>query len=302
MKILVDPAHAGRRLDTWLGEIDVVGSRTRAADLIARGLVRRNDTPLKPSVKVVAGWEIDVALPPATPSALLPLDQPLDIVYEDADLVVVDKPSGLVVHPAAGHAQDTLVNVLLHHVGELAMGFGENRPGIVHRLDRETSGVLVVAKNDAAHRHLAAQFRAKTAHRVYECLTHGRPRPPRGTVRTLLGRSPRDRKKFASGAVGKPAVTHYDALAFDQKVARVECRLETGRTHQIRVHLSELGCPILGDPIYGRRGPLDQTIGRLALHARELGFTHPRDGRALMFNRPWPAALADFAAARGIAP
>jgi 23S rRNA pseudouridine1911/1915/1917 synthase len=300
VKIKVDEAHAGHRLDKWLGQLDIVASRSRAAELIDRGLVRRAGTILKPSLKVQAGWEIEVELPPPTDSALKPLDHPLEILFEDSDLVVVNKPAGLVVHPAAGHAQDTLVNILLHHVGELAMGFGENRPGIVHRLDRDTSGVLVVAKNDFAHGRLAEQFRAKTAHRIYHCLVHGAPRPLRGEIRTHLGRHPRERKRFASVEGGKLAITHYQTLTTRPSFSLVSCRLETGRTHQIRVHLSELGVPILGDVIYGRQKSLDREVGRLALHARELGFAHPRDQRPMFFTKEWPPELAAFAQTRGM--
>lgn len=298
MKVRVPPGADGLRLDKFLSTLDFIPSRSRAGELITLGLVRREGHPLKASVKVAVDWEIEIHLPPPRPTALQPLDQPIDIVYEDDDLVVVDKPAGLVVHPAAGHAQDTLVNILLHHVGQLAMGFGEQRPGIVHRLDRDTSGILVVAKNDFAHRHLAQQFRLKTAHRIYWCLTHGWARPPKGVIDTQLGRHPRDRKRFASVAAGKRAVTHFETIetAPNIKASWIRCRLETGRTHQIRVHLSEAGLPILGDVIYGRGTKLDTGVGRLALHARELGFNHPRDERPLFFSRDWPAPLADFAA------
>ena len=300
MTVTVEDAHAGLRLDTWLGRLDEIASRSRAAELIDRGLVRLDGRALKASLKVRAGWQIQITLPDPIPSTLQPLDHPLEIMHEDSDLVVVNKPAGLVVHPAAGHAQDTLVNILLHHVGELAMGFGENRPGIVHRLDRDTSGILVVAKNDFAHRHLADQFRLKTAHRIYHCLVHGAPRPLRGEVRTQLGRHPRERKRFASVPVGKLAITHYETLGSRPAFSLVQCRLETGRTHQIRVHLSELGVPILGDVIYGRNREIDREVGRLALHARELGFTHPRDQRPMFFSREWPTELAHFAANRGM--
>ena len=305
--IVVVPADAdGVRLDKFLSTLDFIHSRSRAAELIDRGLVRRGGQALKASLKLKVDWELEIELPRPAPTTLEPLDRPLEILYEDDDLVVVNKPAGLVVHPAAGHAQDTLVNVLLHHVGKLAMGFGETRPGIVHRLDRDTSGVLVAAKNDFAHRHLADQFRRKTAHRIYWCLTHGRPKPLNNVIRTNLGRHPRDRKRFASlppyATGGKFAVTHYETLssAPDAKLSWLRCRLETGRTHQIRVHLSEAGVPILGDVVYGRGTKVDRAVGRLALHARELGFAHPRDERTMFFAKDWPADLADFAAARGL--
>jgi 23S rRNA pseudouridine1911/1915/1917 synthase len=291
--VTVAPGDAGLRLDKWLSGLDFIPSRSRAAELIERGLVRLNDRPLKASFKVTAGARIQIDLPPPETTDLMPLDRPLDILYEDDDLVVVNKPSGLVVHPAAGHAQDTLVNILLHHVGRLSMGFSEHRPGIVHRLDRDTSGILVAAKNDLAHHGLAAQFRAKTAHRIYWAIVHGAPSPASGTYKTYLARHPRDRKRFASAAAGKLAVTHYKVLQIappQQRLSWIQCRLETGRTHQIRVHLSEAGHPIFGDPIYGRR----KEALRLALHACELGFTHPRRGDNLFFKVGWPEELAAF--------
>jgi 23S rRNA pseudouridine1911/1915/1917 synthase len=304
VKILVSAEDNGLRLDKWLGQLDIVSSRTRAAELIERGLVTLQGKALKPSHKVQTGTEISVELPPLQPMTLQPLDRPLDILYEDEDLVVVNKPAGLVVHPAAGHAQDTLVNILLHHVGRLSMGFSEQRPGIVHRLDRDTSGVLVVAKNDSAHHALSAQFRLKTAHRIYWALVHGAPRSKTGTFKTHLARHPQDRKRFASNPFGqgKLAITHYSLLeSRPSHISWLRCQLETGRTHQIRVHLSEAGLPILGDPIYGKktRDKNDLEAGRLALHAVELGFTHPRTQAQLFFKAGWPAPLADFVIAKG---
>ncbi len=266
---------------------------------------------LKASFRVTEHDAIHIEIPPAPPSELIPLDRPLDRLYEDDDLVVVNKPAGLVVHPAAGHAQDTLVNILLHHVGQLAMGFAENRPGIVHRLDRDTSGVLVVAKNDRAHHGLAHQFRTKSVHRIYWAIVYGVPRALEGTSRSYLARHPRDRKRFASAidGVGKFAVTHYKILQSLSSFAWLNCQLETGRTHQIRVHLSELGNPIVGDSVYGSRTRVPQApvtlrpllggLARVALHACELGFVHPRTQKSMMFQVGWPPELRELVTALG---
>lgn len=294
----VDDGQAGTRLDRYLSTLEFIPSRSRAAELIERGLVTASGRVLKASHKVQAGAVLKIEIPEVEMQGLVALDAPLDILFEDEDLIVVNKPSGLVVHPAAGHAQDTLVNILLHHVGRLSMGFGENRPGIVHRLDRDTSGILVVAKNDRAHMHLAAQFKAKTTHRIYWALTQSRPATDAGTIRSFLARHPTDRKRFASNPMGKgkSAVTHYKVLqTLPSGVTWMKCILETGRTHQIRVHLSESKCPILGDEIYGgsRAKKYSDIVGRLALHACELGFEHPRNHERMMFHVGWPTELAE---------
>lgn len=295
--ITITPEQSGQRLDKLLATLDFIPSRSRASELIEQGLVTINRKPLKASFKVKAGLEIQIELPPPIDSRLEPLDAPLDILFEDEDLVVINKPAGLVVHPAAGHAQDTLVNILLHHVGKLAMGFAENRPGIVHRLDRDTSGVLVVAKNDLAHHGLAGQFRGKTAHRIYWAIVHGIPNVKSGTIKTFLARHPQDRKRFASNpGGGKLAITHYKVLqSLPNKMSWLECKLETGRTHQIRVHLSEKGLPIAGDKVYGRK----DSAPRMALHACELGFEHPRSGKKLFFHAAWTPELKTYVAALG---
>ena len=299
--ITVSEQDHGLRLDKWLSTLAFIPSRSRAAELIDQGRVTLNGKALKASFKLKAQDQIVIDLPSASeaPSTLLPLERPIDILFEDDDLVVVNKPSGLVVHPAAGHAQDTLVNILLHHVDQLSMGFHERRPGIVHRLDRDTSGILVVAKNDLAHQALASQFKDKSAHRLYWALVHGIPRAKKGRIESHLGRHPSDRKKFCSqpGQRGKLAITHYQVLKTSSApVSWIACRLETGRTHQIRVHLSELGHPIVGDPIYGFKSPrpADRRAPRLALHACELGFKHPRTRKDLSFKVDWPPDLADF--------
>jgi 23S rRNA pseudouridine1911/1915/1917 synthase len=294
--VVVSDEFSGTRLDKWLTTLAFIPSRSRAAELIERGLVTVNGKALKASAKVLPGMKIHVELPAAQPSSLQPLAHPLEILHEDDDLVVINKPAGLVVHPAAGHAQDTLVNILLHHVSELAMGFSENRPGIVHRIDRDTSGILVVAKNDSAHHFLADQFRHKTAHRIYWALVLGRPPVQEKTLTSHLARHPRDRKRFASAPQGKLAITHIRVLqSLPNKITWLECKLETGRTHQIRVHLSEAGWPILGDPIYGgkvKSAGLAARIPRLCLHAVELGFQHPRTQENMFFRVGWPPELA----------
>lgn len=301
--VTVGAEQAGQRLDKWLAALEFMPSRVRAVELIELGLVTAGGRRLKPAQRIPVGTEVQIEIPVTVPVAgLQPLDRELDILFEDEDLVVVNKPAGLVVHPSAGHAQDTLVNILLHHVDNLSMGFGENRPGIVHRLDRDTSGILAVAKNDISHRALAAQFKSKTAHRLYWALVHGLP-PQKKTVRSYLARHPKDRKRFASHPAekGKIAITHFELRETLQgKVSWLECKLETGRTHQIRVHSSESGHPILGDPLYGSsnrdRGlPVKVSgIPRLALHACELGLTHPRTGEALFFKQNWPTDLAQL--------
>lgn len=283
----------GERLDKFLGTLPFVSSRTRGGELIAAGLVTLKGKPVKAAHRLQTGMQLEVRIPESTSSELRPLDAPLDLLYEDRDIVVVNKPSGLVVHPAAGHAQDTLVNMLLFHVNHLSMGFAEHRPGIVHRLDRDTSGILVVAKNDRAHHGLATQFRLKHAHRLYWAIVHGTPKFKTHTLRSFLARHPQDRKRFASSGTeqGKYAVTHYKTLqTLPSGLSWLACKLETGRTHQIRVHLSEEGLPIVGDPIYGlrRKSKVDDLAGRLLLHACELGFEHPLTHENLFFRLGWP--------------
>lgn len=291
---IVPEQSAGERLDRWLGTLDIIASRSRASNLIDQGFVTLGGRTLKASFKVPAHAAIQIELPAPAATGLVALDAPLDIIFEDSDVIVVNKPAGLVVHPAAGHAQDTLVNILLHHTRDLAMGFAENRPGIVHRIDRDTSGILVVAKNDHAHRKLAEQFQKKTVHRIYWAIVGGTPIPAEGTRRSNLARHPEDRKRFSSSKSqsAKLAITHYRTLQKASGFSWVECQLETGRTHQIRVHLSENGNPIAGDPVYG--GKIKKAAPRLALHACELGFVHPRSGDEKFFKLPWPEDLLGY--------
>jgi 23S rRNA pseudouridine1911/1915/1917 synthase len=253
---------------------------------------------------VQTGDSLEVAIPDAPKSALQPLDLRLEILFQDDDVAVINKPAGLVVHPAAGHAQDTLVNALIGQIKNLSMGFGEHRPGIVHRLDKDTSGLLVIAKNNQAQEFLAKQFKDKTVHRIYWALVYGEPAKRFKTIESLLARHPTNRKKFSSQEVGKRAVTHYKTLKTKSGVSLLQCQLETGRTHQIRVHLSELGHPIIGDHIYGSHRWLNrlnkslqgqvESLNRIGLHACELGFTHPRTLEVMRFSTPWPSDLYDL--------
>lgn len=308
---------AGVRLDLFLARAIPDLSRARLKTLIGEGRVRVGEVDVgDPARRVNAGDVVAVSVPPPVPAE--PAAEPitLDVVFEDADLVVIDKPAGLVVHPGAGHASGTLVNALLHHCGASLSGIGGvERPGIVHRLDRETSGLMVVAKTDRAHRALAAQFadhgREGPLERTYIGLVWGVPDRPSGTIDAAIGRDPRDRQRFAvvrSG--GRRAVTHFaveERFPADEPLASLlRCRLETGRTHQIRVHLAHAGHPLLGDPLYGTgyrtkanrlpeaaRAALDG-LGRQALHAGVLGFRHPATGEVLRFESDPPPALAEL--------
>jgi 23S rRNA pseudouridine1911/1915/1917 synthase len=290
-------------------------SRTRVQALIRSGAVELNGAPLgDPSRKLSVGDTLHIVVPPPEPPEPLPEAIPLDIVFEDESVVVLNKPAGMVVHPAAGHAGGTLVNALLAHCGASLSGIGGvSRPGIVHRLDKDTSGVMVVAKGDAAHRALAEQFadhgRTGPLRRRYEALVWGKPEPASGTVDRPIGRHPTDRQRFAVRGVGKRAMTHYVAQRNLGAVSRVRCELETGRTHQIRVHMAFLGHPLLGDPLYGAgfatkasrlsgeaRVALDD-LGRQALHAQHLTFAHPVSGEPMAFDAPLPEDMARLVAA-----
>ena len=253
------------------------------------------------------GDRIDYSVPPAAPSALVPEPVPLEVAYEDAWLLVVNKPAGLPVHPSPGHASGTLVHRLLAHCPNLPGIGGTVRPGIVHRLDMDTSGLLVVAKTDQAHQQLAAQFKQHTVHRLYDALVIGKPAGNRGRIDLPLGRHPQNRLKRAVIARGKPAVTHWEKKSQFGPFAHLRVKLETGRTHQVRVHLSEAGWPVLGDPHYGgsRLNGLDlpapvkaelAALTRQALHAAELGFAHPGSGKFLHFSSPWPEDMERAAA------
>lgn len=269
----------GERLDAALSRLIPGLTRSAAQRLLEGGLVTAGGAVLRKSGKTVPGLTVTVDLPDPQPVRLVPQDIPLDVRYEDDDLIVVNKPKGLVVHPAAGHPDGTLVNALLFHCGASLSGInGELRPGIVHRIDKDTSGLLVAAKNDAAHQALAAQLAGHSLSRVYEAIVCGGVREDSGTVDAPIGRHPSDRKRMAVTERGsRPAVTHYEVIARYRGYTHIRCRLETGRTHQIRVHMAYRNHPILGDLVYGhKKSELGQDSQ--CLHARELRFTHPRTG------------------------
>ncbi len=295
-------AANGWRLDRALAEAVPTLSRERLKVLINSGRVSSDDVPVRePARKAVAGDTYSVTIPvPAAPHNEAQ-DIPLVVAFEDEHLIVIDKPAGLVVHPAAGNLDGTLVNALLHHCGGSLSGIGGvARPGIVHRIDKDTSGLMVAAKTDRAHEGLAKQFAAHSIDRRYKAITTGRPKPAAGTIDAPLARSPSNRKKIAIVSTGKRAVTHYATLATLKGAALVECRLETGRTHQVRVHMASIGHSLLGDPVYGRtkgnQKALLETLGfrRQALHAALLGFIHPVTSLALSFESAIPADMQEL--------
>jgi 23S rRNA pseudouridine1911/1915/1917 synthase len=291
MKEHVTPDEAGRRLDAWLAARRPELSRARWQDLIKDGHVLVNDAPRKANYAVRGGDAVAFEVPAARPTALAAEDIPLDVLYEDGDLLVINKPPGLVVHPAPGHDAGTLVNALLHRCKDLAGIGGERRPGIVHRLDRDTSGALVVAKNEAAMAHLAAQFKNRSVAKEYVALVQGAVARKSGRIATLIGRSPRDRKKMSARVTrGRDAVSNYEVVEQFESAALVRVRIETGRTHQIRVHMAHLGHPVLGDEAYGRARTHDSipSLPRQMLHAERIAFRHPRTGVDLRIEAPWP--------------
>jgi 23S rRNA pseudouridine1911/1915/1917 synthase len=288
-RLIVEPAAAGERVDRFLSRVDLWPSRAFVQKIIAAGGVSLKGKGLKASHRLEPGDELEIRWEEPQPLRAAPEALAVPILYEDADLVVVDKPRGMVVHPAAGNYSGTLVNALLAHCRDLSGIGGVIRPGIVHRLDKDTSGVLVVAKNDLAHLDLTAQIRDRRMKRVYQTLVHGRP-PESGRVEAPLGRHPVERKKMAVVATGKPAVSNYRVLEYFDQYAFMEVRLETGRTHQIRVHLSYLGYPVVGDRVYGRKKEPAPITGQ-ALHAAMLGFVHPRTREYLEFSTPLPPEM-----------
>lgn len=305
----VTSENEGKRIDQFLAHVEQIRTRSRAEFLIDSGRVFLNGKKAKSSSRLKMADHIQVQLPNPKSTEIQSTNIPLDIVYEDSDLIVVNKPSGLVVHPAHGHENDTLVNALLHYTRDLSLRFGEERPGIVHRIDKETSGLLVVAKNDRSHENLSQQFKNKATHRIYEALVFGQPTPTEGHITSYLARHPTERKKFASiknwksssgesPAQGKYAGTHYRILKKDQILSLLELKLETGRTHQIRVHLSEKGHPLVGDSLYGGDKKWKalssswkekfKAVNRFFLHAKELGFEHPTTKEFMLFRKDWP--------------
>jgi 23S rRNA pseudouridine1911/1915/1917 synthase len=290
VELTVSADAAGQRLDHFLREAMTEHSRAFLQKLIEGGQVRVNGRAVKASYKTRAGDRIEVEIPAPQPLAAQPEEIPLDVLYEDADLIVVNKPPGMVVHPAAGNFEHTLVNALLHHCrGQLAGIGGVERPGIVHRLDKGTSGCLVVAKTDAAHQSLVAQFKARTTRKIYRAVCWGKFARPSGSVETLIGRSEHDRQKMSARVRrGRPAHTEYRVLRQLPEFALVELTIHTGRTHQIRVHMAHLGHPVVGDSTYGRARVQDISVDRPLLHAYKLGLTHPRTGQVMEFVAPIP--------------
>src|SRR5690348_10427834 len=308
--VRLEPAHAGWRLDRALAAAVPTLSRERLKALIRSGAVEAGGLAIRdPAIKVRGEEAFRVAVPEPRPAHNEAQDIPLTIMFEDEHLLVIDKPAGLVVHPAAGNFDGTLVNALLHHcAGQLSGIGGVARPGIVHRIDKDTSGLLVIAKTDVAHEGLAKQFAAHSIDRRYLAIVSGMPKAPSGTVDAALARSATNRKKIAVVEIGrgKRAVTHWKRLQALHEAALVECRLETGRTHQVRVHMASIGHPLLGDPVYGRSG---KTHGKLlkelqfhrqALHAAELGFTHPVTRLRLSFTSPMPPDMQELFNALGV--
>ncbi|MEE8823845.1 ribosomal large subunit pseudouridine synthase D [Lentilactobacillus sunkii] len=273
------------RLDKIISELDPSISRSRAKNLIDNGHILVNGTVEKPKYKVKQNDRISIEDAKPQPIDLVPENIPLDIVYEDDDVIVVNKPQGMVVHPSPGHPDHTLVNALLYH-SPLSTINGEYRPGIVHRIDKDTSGLLMVAKNDAAHKYLSQQLKEQKSLRKYVALVHGRIGEDSGVVSAPIGRSPKDRKKQAIVSDGRHAVTHFEVLERFSDYTLISCRLETGRTHQIRVHMKYIGHPIVGDPLYGPRKTIKGN-GQF-LHAQELGFEHPKTHELMIFSAPLP--------------
>ena len=287
------PEEAGLRLDRYLAQQETGLSRSALQQLIEQKAVCQNGKAAGKSNKVKGGDVVTLEVPDAQPTETLPQNIPLEIVYEDEDLLVVNKPKGMVVHPAPGNPDGTMVNALLYHCGDSLSGIGgEIRPGIVHRIDKDTSGLLVVAKNDAAHVSLSQQMSVHSIHRVYHTVVYGRIKED-GFVEAPIGRHKIDRKKMAIVADGRYAYTAYRVLQQYQGYTYAACQLKTGRTHQIRVHMASIGHPVAGDPVYGPRAVI-KALGGQCLHAKTLGFVHPRTGEYMEFDSPLPEYFTRF--------
>lgn len=288
--------ESGERIDALLARSLPELSRSAAQRLIEEGRVTLDGRPVKKNRKTEPGEEYEVELPePALPKPV-PEDIPLEVVYEDGDLIVVNKPRGLVVHPAPGHPDGTLVNALLYHCGASLSGVGgQLRPGIVHRIDKDTSGLIIAAKNDFAHLALSAQLADRSLSRVYEAVARGEMREDSGTVDAPIGRSPTDRKRMAvTEKNSRPAVTHWEVLGRYRGYTHIRCRLETGRTHQIRVHMAHIGHPLLGDMVYGNLKKPERGLEGQCLHARELKFIHPRTGERVVLTTQLPGYFVEI--------
>ena len=278
----------GERADALLARLVPDLTRSAAQKLLERGAVTLNGGPARKNDRPDPGDVLEVVLPDPEPIDLVPQDIPLDVVYEDGDVIVVNKPVGLVVHPAPGHPDGTLVNALLYHCGTSLSGInGELRPGIVHRIDRDTSGLLIAAKNDRAHLSLAAQLQDHSLFRLYHGVSVGTFREDSGAVSAPIGRHKTDRKRMAVRPDGREAVTHWQVVDAQNSCSHITCRLETGRTHQIRVHMAYLGHPLLGDVVYGAKRPVPGLAGQ-CLHAAQLTFTHPTTGECMTVEAPLP--------------
>ncbi len=303
--IRVSEKGARRRLDQFLSETNLKLSRSQAKNLIQKHLISLNQKPAKPSAHVKTGDLVSGTLPQPEPLFLEPEPLPLTILYEDASIIVVDKCSGMVVHPAYGNPSGTLVNALLYHCKDLAGINGVLRPGIVHRLDKDTSGVMVVAKDDEAYHHLAKQFKNRTVKKVYRAIVYGKVSGDEGLIDSDIGRHPSERKRMSTRTKkGRPAITRWRKVEEFESATLLDIFPQTGRTHQIRVHLSSIGHPILGDPLYGRKGrpgaihdpvlrDCVKRLNRQALHAERLKFTHPRTGERVQFVSPMPRDMEE---------
>lgn len=309
IELVVSEDIAGLRADVGLAKAGIFNTRSQVKKIFTDKKVFVNGKYIKPSQLLQLGDAVSVEVPLQLEEWLAPYDIPLNILFEDNDVLVLNKPAGLVVHPAAGHRNDTLINALIAHQKTLSPGSSPFRPGLVHRIDKDTSGLLVLAKNEKTHHSLAKQFLRKTVHRIYWAIVFGRPKESSGTITSYISRSPNDRKKFMATQepVGKHAITHYKVLQSSDVMSLIELKLETGRTHQIRVHMSSIAHPIVGDDTYGgkkRANSLSSQslkklileMPRFALHAKELGFTHPVLQERLSFDSPWPEDLKELLA------
>ncbi len=294
-RIELTAVDSGQRIDAWLSRQLPDLTRNAAQRLLTDGQVTKNGSALKKNYKVAAGDVIAVDIPEAQEVELVPQNIPLDVVFEDEDVIVVNKPRGMVVHPAPGHPDGTLVNALLYHCGDSLSGVGgEKRPGIVHRIDKDTSGLLIVAKNDFAHLGLSAQLADRSLSRVYHAVAAGNLREDSGTIDAPIGRHPNDRKKMTVTQLNsRNAVTHWSVIERYRGYTYVRCKLETGRTHQIRVHMAHIGHPLLGDEVYGHAKLPEKGLTGQCLHAKQLQFIHPRTGEQVVLDTELPEYFRD---------